>query len=98
MFTYRVKVKTRSLQPHTFLWGGEQIVRPFSKGLYLIIRVDETGEDIILNARDGNGGLHSLGTLKAGELYSVSLNDFTGVAAESNFDTYVNCAILPSNG
>ena len=42
MPNFRVKVRLE----RTFLWGGEKVTLPFDMPLYMLLRVDENGEEI----------------------------------------------------
>ena len=93
MVTFRVKVRRT-----TYLWGGEQVVDTVKTDsrLYLHFRVDEAGETIAIGVRS-SGKMVSLGSLEAGQSYSVRLNDITGVyatIADPN-DTMVDCYLVP---
>lgn len=87
MTHYRVKVRAR-----TFLWGGDGVTKSFDFRLLLSFRVDEDGEAIeVTLLRPQGSAPETLGKLNPGEAFTVPLDGLTGVLAECNHDSYVDC-------
>jgi hypothetical protein len=91
MYTYRVKVRKR-----TYLWGGAGALAELRSPLYLVFRVDDTGERVRfgISRRDGVAADQPRGALEAGETFCVALTDLVGVYAECDHDTYVTCTVM----
>lgn len=91
------KVKVHPRQPVTYLWGGEKVDEPLDATLILTLRVDELGETIVFGRRDNTSNpIKTLGTLQAGESFTVSLKGLRGIwakCADPKVDTHVYCCV-----
>lgn len=85
-------VKVRGLR---FLWGSAGLTRnlKFEKAFILHIANDPAGEPVTIGTRVAAGTKTDLGTIQPGECLSVSVNDISGVYAESTLDSVVHCLI-----
>lgn len=92
MFTYKVKV-----QGTTFLWGGAEVRAKLNSPMQLVFRVAENDEPIRFG-RFVDGKQADLGVLRAGECYSLSVHELSGVfaSAVAPLDTHVECMLLPA--
>lgn len=93
MFTYRVKIRKR-----TYLWGSAEAEHEAQLPLFLLFRVDDTGEKIKFGkSRLDGGGVSDvpLGSLKPGESFAVALKGLVGVYADcGEQDTFATCMVL----
>ena len=89
---YRYKVKVRGSM---FLWGSASITQnmTFTTPLLLHIRNDERGEPVTFGTLSIGGARTTLGTLQAGEAFSVPMQNISGVFADCALDSSVCCTI-----
>jgi hypothetical protein len=94
VFAYTVKV-----QGTMFLWGGRNVRAKLRSDLQLVFRVAE-GDEPVRFGRFADGQETELGILGAGECYSLSVTDISGVfaATVAPLDTRVECALVPGKG
>ena len=88
--SYEVKVRGTM-----HLWGSASITKDmvFDKPVLLHIHNDLFGEDITLETRKASGAPEPIGTLKAGECFSIPLNGISGVVASCAKESIVCCLI-----
>lgn len=89
---YRYKVKVRGSM---FLWGSASVTQnvTFANPLLLHVRNDEHGESVEFGTLSIDGTRNTLGTLQAGEAYSVQIQNIIGVFANCALDSTVCCTI-----
>jgi hypothetical protein len=96
MISYNVKVVNKK----TYLWGSAGIASDFTQDFFLFCRVDDFGEQISLaKEQKTNTGTPPtpVGSLDPGEAYIVSLNQISGVYAQTttgNVDSVVHCTVF----
>lgn len=89
---YRYKVKVRGSM---FLWGSASITQnlTFANPLLLHVRNDEHGEPVTFGTLSIDGTRNTLGTLQAGEAFSVPIQNIIGVFASCTLDSSVSCTV-----
>lgn len=95
MYQYSVKIKKNpGVVEKTYIWGGQSIAFNLKSSLFLVIRVPEQGEDIQIKTESKDISTpRDIGTLKAGELFTIPLNEIKGVYATCSQDIRVDCSI-----
>ena len=83
----------------TFIWGGAGVeIALADSNVLLHFRVDELGEEIIFGLRnDTSSPFKTLGQLKPGESFTLSLKGLRGIFArcvDTNADTRISCTLL----
>jgi hypothetical protein len=88
--SYEVKVRDT-----VFLWGSALILKDasFESVPRLHIRNDIFGEPITFGTRVATGAQTTIGTLKPGECFSISLQNISGVFASCGSESTVGCLI-----
>jgi hypothetical protein len=88
--SYEVRVRGT-----VFLWGSAGISEDasFGSALHIHIRNDVFGEPITFGTRVASGAQTTIGTLKAGECFSISLQNISGVFASCGGESTVGCLI-----
>jgi hypothetical protein len=78
-----------------YLWGSAGITQnmTFPSPLLLHIRNDELGEPITFGTLSIDGTRSTIGTLKAGEFFSIPIQNICAVFATCALDSSVCCAI-----
>lgn len=81
-----------------YLWGSADITvyTPFDKPLLLHLRNNVFGSDIELHTVDSSGDT-KLGTIHAGECYTISIQSMSGVYAICTTESAVDCLLQPSS-
>ncbi len=96
MYHYSVRVRK-----HRFLWGGPgvRVNAPTPSSFALIFRVGDGGEEICFGTTQvGKPKGTDLGKLCPGEVFSLNLDDFSGVYAKSEYDVTVECCLIGVGG
>lgn len=88
--SFRVRVR----RDRTYLFGGARLAKQVDTHLYFILRVDEDGEDILLERHKKEAEFETLGTLAAGDSYALKLDDMIGLCASCPLETAVDCWIM----
>lgn len=95
MYTFRVRI--RSIK---YLWGGPDIKSNFISAapLYLTVRVDEGSHTVNITQVRLVGVVptqNPLGRLAEGQVYTIALNDSSGVFAKADDDnsTFLTCTL-----
>lgn len=85
-------IKVRGLR---YLWGSAGLTSnlKFEKAFILHIANDPAGEPVTIGTLVAAGTKTDLGALQPGEWLSISVNDISGVYADSTLDTVVHCLI-----
>lgn len=103
MLTYDVKVlwpkDVDDKTTWTFIWGGAGVEIALSDSNVLLhFRVDELGEEVVFGHRnDTSSPFKTLGQLKPGESFTLSLKGLRGIFArcvDTNADTKITCSLL----
>ncbi len=103
MTSYEVKVlwpsDVNDKTTYTYIWDGAGVEIALADSTVLLhFRVDELGEEVIFGLRnDTSSPFKTLGQLKPGESYTLSLRGLRGVFArcvDVNADTRISCALL----
>ena len=89
MYAYDTKVRGS-----TYLWGSDGIASSLNWPLLLTVRVDVLGDPVQIQSELPNGQKTIIGTLQAGECYTMSLLGLRGVIATCDQDASVSCVIL----
>ena len=88
---YRVRVRET-----TYLWGSAGIKNnaSFPSPLILHVHNDPAGQPISISTQTADGTVTLLGTLQPGELFSISIQNISGVfGSQTAFESDVNCVI-----
>ncbi|RKT10554.1 hypothetical protein B0G69_7982 [Paraburkholderia sp. RAU2J] len=93
MYDYDVKVRGTP-DPPIFLWGSRGIALNLSWPLLLAVRNDVAGDPIEVHTETADGKSNLVGTLLAGEYYTIPLVGLRGVFATCKADSNVSCSIL----
>ncbi len=88
MHSYAIKVRDK-----TYLWGSNGVLADLTWPLLLVIHNDLRGDPIDLASENGNTET-ALGTLQAGECWTLPLINLRGVHATCGSDSVVTCTIL----
>jgi hypothetical protein len=90
---YEVRVRN----PKMYLWGSASITvdTTFDKPLLLHIRNNVFGQEIGLHT-ETTAGSKSLGSLQAGEAYTIAIQGLSGVYATCSGESLVDCLLQES--
>ena len=97
--SYIVKVKAKTTQKRTYLFGSSKISNRFDGKLILLMRVDPEGEPIRIWAKaDTINDPYEVCELASGEIFVIALDKVNGVYAEEpEADTRVHCALVSAD-
>jgi hypothetical protein len=92
-WNYKVRVRGTG-----YLWGSAGVSKDasFPAPLLLHIHNDTFGEPITFGTQTANGHQTALGTLQAGEQFSISIQRISAVFATCNFESTVTCWLRKS--
>lgn len=91
---FTVKVKARTTQPTTFLFGSDTVSHRFDAKFILVVNVDTEGSTVKLSAKGPAAEFHVC-TLQRGQTFAMQIFNLSAVWAEADEDLRVHCAILP---
>jgi hypothetical protein len=86
-------VRVRGAVP-MYLWGSKSVTHNLNWPLLLSLRNDVAGDPVEIHSETANGNKSLIGTLQAGECYTLPLLGLRGVFATCDVDSNVSCAIL----
>jgi len=89
MFQYIVRVRGKA-----YAWGSDDLEQAMSLPLVLVVNNDAFGDAVQVASERPNSAPTVLGTLHAGECWTLELTGLRGVTVTCETDTTLACAIL----
>lgn len=94
--SYTVKVKSKSTQAKTYLFGSDTVKHVFDARFTIVFRVDPEGATVTIWAA-GPGSDIEVCTLQPAQAYALQLVNLKAVWAVANEDLRVHCAIVAAS-
>ncbi|WP_165505608.1 hypothetical protein [Rhizobium leguminosarum] len=91
--SFTTKVKAKTVQPRTYLFGSDTVAFPFQENFILVFRVDPEGARVEIKAKGAND--FNVCTLYPSQTYALKVNNLSAIWAEADEDLRIHCAILP---
>lgn len=97
-YPYRTKVP----EDGAWVWGSEKMTAVLNSTLFLVLKVDDIGEPVKIQARTktehGDIQIDLVGWFSPGEAVCIPLNHILGVkATPESHDSFLDCCIFSSS-
>jgi hypothetical protein len=89
-WAYRIRIRGTA-----YLWGSAGIEQDmtFPASLLLHVRNDLYGQPVTLSTQVADGTQTTIGTLQAGEIFSIPIQGISGIVGQSKQGSTVECWI-----